>query len=120
MSGARYIEDEDLPPPPPEQLPDARPPVILPPPPVTGPYIAGIDCSPEAQALRLKRLADLETVFFNGAASMTDRGRAVTFQSRRDVGQAIALLRSQANTCMGGTPGRGRSRVFFVPQVKGL
>ena len=101
-------------PPPAPPAPPAPP--IVPP----GPIIGGIDCSPEAQALRLRRLRELEGIFFGGAASLSDRNRSVTFAGRADLGAAIAALRDQMNVCLGaGWPNR-RSRVFFVPQVKGL
>lgn len=94
------------------------PPPVVPPAPPLGPL--GLDCSPEAQALRWQRLRELEGSFYNGAAQISDRGRQVTFVARADLGAAMAGLRAEINACMVGAWPRRRPRVFFVPQVKGL
>lgn len=96
----------------------------MPPPPpaprAVQPGPLGLDCSPEAQALRWQRLRELETNFFSGAAQVSDRGRQVTFRSRADLGASIAALRDEIAACSGTGWPRRRSRVFYVPQVKDL
>jgi hypothetical protein len=82
--------------------------------------IRGIDCSPEAQDLRRKRLAELEGIFYGGTASLADRNRSVTFASRADLGAAIVALHKQIDVCMGAGWPRRESRIYYVPQVKGL
>ena len=49
----------------------------------------GIDCSPEALAGYRRQLAELEAMYFGGAASVSDRNRSVTFRSHADLGAAM-------------------------------
>ena len=80
--------------------------------------IAGIDCSPEALAGYRRQLAELEAMYFGGAASVTDRNRSVTFRSHADLGAAMTALRNKIAICTGCA--RRRGRLFYTPQVKAL
>jgi hypothetical protein len=84
----------------------------------SGPYIGGLDCSPQAQADRRRRLIELEGIYYGGAASISDRNRSVSFRGRGDLAGILAALRREIAIC-DGCPLR-RRRVFYVSQVKDL
>lgn len=99
------------------EVPPVVPPVVPPLGPL-GPL--GLDCSAEAQALRWRRLRELEGNYYNGAAQISDRGRQVTFVSRSDLAMAMAGLRAEIDACTVGAWPRRRPRLFYVPQIKDL
>lgn len=79
---------------------------------------AGIDCSPEALAGYRRQLAELEAMYFGGAASVSDRNRSVTFRSHADLGAAITTLRNKIAICTGCA--RRRTGISYTPLVKAL
>jgi hypothetical protein len=78
-----------------------------------------LDCSPEAQAERLRLLADLQAKLASGVYQISDRGRSVSYRSAGDISNEIYRLKNEAVACATGVWG-GPSRLAYIDQIKGL
>jgi len=79
-----------------------------------------LDCSPEAQAERKRRLAELWAKLFSGVRSVSDRGRSVTygtdFAAMRPL---LKRLQDEITACeVGHWP--EENRIEVIDYVKGL
>jgi hypothetical protein len=80
---------------------------------------AWLDCSPEAQAARLRQLQALQAKAYSGVSSIADRGRSVSYRDYAAMEPLIEQLQMEINACATGVWPRRRS-LSYIDQVKGL
>jgi hypothetical protein len=86
---------------------------------VVGPF-GLVDCSPEAQAKRLRDLDELKSKIRSGVSNVGDRGRSVTYQSPAEMWKIAAQMEKELLACELGYWWPGRKRLAYIDQVKGL
>ena len=77
-----------------------------------------IDCSPEAQDLRRRQLAELKAKLYSGVSSVSDRSRSVGYHNPDFLLRAINRLEGELAACTVGF--RRPSRLAYVPLIKDL
>ena len=78
-----------------------------------------LDCSPQAQDLRLKQLASLQAKLRLGVSSISDRGRSEAFRPAPDMQREIDKLKAEIVACVNGCV-PGKHRLSYIDLVKGI